>query len=269
MMPSSLRERAVAVLLAPSPADKMALTLDAAAAWKAGGMDIGTAEPPARPARPERPPLMLPRDMPKRSVGGPQGRVALLHALAHIELNAIDLAWDLIARFGAVPFPTGFFDDWVQVAEDEAIHFRLLADRLADFGAAYGDLPAHDGLWQAAEITAGDPLARLAVVPMVLEARGLDVTPATIARFEALGDGHSASLLQRILDDEVTHVASGRRWFQWLCAQGGLDPETAYQDRVRRFFRGVLKAPFNREARDRAGLPSSYYLPLAQDSRGA
>ncbi|MCW2246027.1 uncharacterized ferritin-like protein (DUF455 family) [Azospirillum fermentarium] len=268
-MTLSLRDHAVAVLLAPSPADKMALTLEAAAAWKAGGMTVGEAGPPARPARPERPPLMLPRDMPRRSVGGPQGRVALLHALAHIELNAIDLAWDLIARFGAVPFPTGFFDDWVQVAEDEAIHFRLLADRLADFGAAYGDLPAHDGLWQAAEVTAGDPLARLAVVPMVLEARGLDVTPATIARFEALGDGHSAALLQRIFDDEITHVASGRRWFQWLCIRDGLDPESVYQDRVRRFFRGVLKAPFNQEARGRAGLPASYYLPLADDSRGA
>lgn len=263
----TLRERAVAVLTAAAPEDKMALTLEAAAAWKAGGMEVGDARPPSRPARPERPPLMLPRDMPRRSVGGPQGRVALLHALAHIELNAIDLAWDLIARFSSVPFPKGFFDDWVQVAEDEAIHFRLLADRLTDFGAAYGDLPAHDGLWQAAEVTAGDPLARLAVVPMVLEARGLDVTPATIARFEKLGDGHSAALLQRILDDEVTHVASGRRWFQWLCGEAGLEPEAAYQDRVRRFFRGVLKPPFNQEARDRAGLPSSYYLPLAEDSR--
>lgn len=266
-MAPTLRERAVAVLMAPSPDDKMVLTLAAAAAWKAGGLEVGRAAPPARPARPDRPPLMRPRDMPKRSVGGPQGRVALLHALAHIELNAIDLAWDLIARFADVPFPKGFFDDWVQVAEDEAIHFRLLADRLADFGAAYGDLPAHDGLWQAAEVTAGDPLARLAVVPMVLEARGLDVTPATIARFEKLGDGDSAAILNRILNDEITHVASGRHWFQWLCGEGGLDPETAYQDRVRRFFRGVLKAPFNQEARDKAGLPASYYMPLAAEGR--
>jgi uncharacterized ferritin-like protein (DUF455 family) len=202
--------------------------------------------------------------MPKRrNFGSPSGRVALLHALAHIELNAIDLAWDLAARFAAAAPCRRFFDDWVRVAAEEANHFALLSDRLAALGAAYGDLPAHDGLWEAAAATSDDVLARLAVVPLVLEARGLDVTPDMAARLERAGDRESAAILQLIFDQEIAHVATGRRWFDTLCHARLVAPETVFHDRVRRFFRGTLKPPFNRAARDAAGFPARYYEPLA------
>jgi uncharacterized ferritin-like protein (DUF455 family) len=227
-------------------------------------MPIGAAEPPLRPARPVRPELRPPRDMPKRrNLGSPAGRTALLHALAHIELNAIDLAWDIVARFTGSGLPHEFFDDWVGVAAEEASHFRLLSARLTDFGAHYGDLPAHDGLWEAAAATTGDLLGRLAIVPLVLEARGLDVTPKMAARLERAGDARSAAVLQVIYEQEIGHVAVGRRWFVYLCRLQGLVPEHAFRDRVIRFFKGELKPPFNHAARDAAGLPACYYEPLA------
>jgi uncharacterized ferritin-like protein (DUF455 family) len=238
--------------------------------WREGGMAIGRATPPARPARPQRPQLLPPRDMPKRrNFGAVAGRVALLHALAHIELNAIDLAWDLLARFGDAALPRQFFDDWLRVAAEEAEHFALLASRLGALGAAYGELPAHDGLWEAATATAHDPLARLAVVPLVLEARGLDVTPQMILRLERAGDPASAAILARLYRDEIGHVATGVRWFGRLCRAGGLDPAATFHDRVRRCFAGALKPPFNRAARERAGLPATYYEPLACGAAGA
>jgi uncharacterized ferritin-like protein (DUF455 family) len=202
--------------------------------------------------------------MPKRRAFGSQaGRIALLHALAHIELNAIDLGWDIIARFADADLARTFFDDWVGVAAEEAAHFELLANRLGDFGARYGDLPAHDGLWDAASATADDLLARLAVVPLVLEARGLDVTPEMIARLERVGDMPSAEILRRIYRDEIGHVAVGLRWFLHLCRERGLVPEEVFRDRVRRCFKGDLKPPFNLEARSAAGFPPHYYEPLA------
>lgn len=206
--------------------------------------------------------------MPKRRAGGErESRVALLHALAHIELNAIDLAWDLIARFARENPPRVFFDDWVAVADEEATHHGLLAARLAALGGAYGDLPAHDGLWEAATVTASDLLARLAVVPLVLEARGLDVTPAMIGRLDRAGDHESTAVLRRIYEDEIAHVAAGRRWFEWACARDGLSPVETYHDRVRRYFKGTLKPPFNEEARSRAGLSAAFYVPLACQPR--
>jgi uncharacterized ferritin-like protein (DUF455 family) len=232
--------------------------------WRAGDLPIGTAEPPPRPARPERPMLWPPRDMPKRRhFGSRAGHIALLHALAHIELNAVDLAWDIVARFAGPGLPRGFAEDWAGVAAEEAEHFALLTARLEALGAAYGDLPAHDGLWEAASATAHDLLARLAVVPLVLEARGLDVTPAMIGRLERAGDADSAAVLDRIYRDEIRHVAVGARWFDRLCGDAGLDPAAVFADRVTRYFRGSLKRPFNRAARDAAGFPASYYEPLA------
>jgi len=229
-----------------------------------GALEIGSATPPQRPARPSRPLLRPPKEMPKRrAFGSPAGRIALLHALAHIELNAIDLAWDLIARFRDGPRSRAFFDDWVEVAVEEAEHFELLDQRLGDFEARYGDLPAHDGLWESAAATADDLLARLAVVPLVLEARGLDVTPGMIAQLERVGDPQSAFILRRIYRDEISHVAAGMRWFDRLCRRRGLAPEAIFQDRVRRLFGGELKSPFNREARAAAGFPPHYYEPLA------
>jgi len=247
------------------PAAKVALTRAATAAWRSGALvEIGRAAPRDRPARPARPLLLPPRDMPKRRAGGSTaGRIALLHAVAHIELNAIDLAWDLIARFADRSLPRGFYDDWVAVAGDEAKHHALVAARLAELGAAYGDLPAHDGLWEAAQATAHDLLARLAVVPLVLEARGLDVTPEMIARLNRFGDAPSAAVLQLIYDDEIGHVATGLRWFAWLCAERGTEPVATYQHLVRQHFKGALKPPFNRGGRNAAGLTEHYYASLA------
>ena len=261
---SCLTEGAVAILNAADPARKVALTRALAARWRAGEMAIGQARAPLRPARPPHPVLRPPRDMPRRrNFGTPAGRIALLHALAHIELNAIDLAWDLVARFSDSGLPRSFFDDWLGVAAEEAEHFALLGARLSGLGSAYGALPAHDGLWEAASATAHDLIARLAVVPLVLEARGLDVTPEMILRLERAGDAESAAVLARIYQDEIGHVAVGVRWFDRLCRERGLDPRATFQDRVRRYFTGALKPPFNREARERAGFPAAYYEPIA------
>jgi uncharacterized ferritin-like protein (DUF455 family) len=262
--PGTLAEGAVAVLASPEPLAKVDLSREVAGAWREGSLAIGSADPPPRPARPLRPSLSSPRDMPKRrNFGSPAGRVALLHALAHIELNAIDLAWDFVARFGEAGLPRAFFDDWVMVAAEEAEHFRLLSGRLGAFGSAYGDLSAHDGLWEAAAATAHDPLARLAVVPLVLEARGLDVTPEMTARLERAGDHESAAILDRIYHDEIGHVAAGIRWFEWLCVKQGHEPRRMFHILVRRYFKGALKPPFNRGAREEAGFSADYYENLA------
>jgi uncharacterized ferritin-like protein (DUF455 family) len=253
----------VAILTTADPGAKAAASRALAASWSESAMALGQAVPPPRPARPERPLLRPPKEMAKRrAFGSRAARIALLHALAHIELNAINLAWDLVARFAAERLPRAFFDDWVEVAGEEACHFELLAGRLADFDARYGDLPAHDGLWEAAAATADDLLARLAVVPLVLEARGLDVTPEMAARLERVGDAESAEILRHIYRDEIGHVATGLRWFDRLCLSRGLNPEAVFQERVRRFFKGDLKPPFNHQARAAAGFPRHYYEPL-------
>lgn len=199
----------------------------------------------------------------RRNFGSQAGRIALLHALAHIELNAIDLAWDIVARFVNPRTPHEFSDDWVGVAAEEAEHFSLLSHRLTELGASYGNLPAHDGLWEAAAVTAHDLLARLAIVPLVLEARGLDVTPEMIMRLQRAGDLASAAILRRVYEDEIGHVRVGATWFERICRQRGLDPEAVFHDRVRRYFSGALKPPFNREAREAAGLPSRWYELLS------
>jgi uncharacterized ferritin-like protein (DUF455 family) len=255
---------AVTILSAADPARKVALSREVTARWRRGRMAVGAASAPARPARPERPLLTPPRAMKKRrNFGSPAGRFALIHALAHIELNAIDLGWDIIARFSREALPVEFFDDWVAVAAEEAEHFALLAARLRALGGEYGDLPAHDGLWEAAAATAGDLIARLAVVPLVLEARGLDVTPEMMRRLERVGDHDSAAILERIYADEIGHVAIGARWFDRLCREQGLDPAAIFHDRVRRYFTGALKPPFNHAAREAAGMPAELYAPLA------
>jgi len=267
-LPDTLSDAAVAVLTTADAMEKVRLTRTFAAAWREGRIGtVGAAVPPARPARPARPELRLPRDMPKRrKAQSTAGRIALLHALAHIELNAIDLAWDIVARFRTLPdgspLPRAFQDDWITVADEEAKHHALLADRLAVLGAAYGDLPAHDGLWQASEMTAGDLPARLAIVPMVLEARGLDVTPMMVDSLRKAGDDASADVLQIIHDEEIGHVAAGRRWFG-ACAEAlGRDPQEFWQELVRTWFKGDLKRPFNHDSRDRADFPRDWYEPL-------
>lgn len=202
--------------------------------------------------------------MPRRGKGGSErGRIALWHALAHIEFIAIDLALDMAGRFGA-ELGREFVDDFLGVAADEAMHFALLERKLRSLGSFYGAMPAHGGLWEAAEATAHDVAARLAIVPMVLEARGLDVTPATRDRVRSTGDEQGARLLQRILDDEIRHVAIGTRHFVAWCRNRTESPQTAWQKLVSQHFRGSLKAPFNDSARLAAGLSRDFYARLAQ-----
>lgn len=263
---TTLAQQAVAVLETAEPAAKARRARELAAAWRAGAIGaVGSVAPPHRPARPARPELKRATDMPKRKITrGTAGRAALLHALAHIELNAVDLAADILARFTGEDLPRTFYDDWLTVADEEGKHYLLLAGRLEALGCAYGDLAAHDGLWQAAEETAHDLLARLAVVPLVLEARGLDVTPAMIAKLRQVEDADSAAVLQVIYEEEIGHVAIGKRWFDFLCARRGLPAQETWQALVRRHFRGRLKPPFNEPARTEAGMPADFYSALVE-----
>ncbi len=253
-----------AVLCAAEPYAKVKAARRAARDWRLGRLDHRfDMTMPDRPARPDAPLLLAPRDMPKRgSAGSERSRIALIHALAHIEFSAIDLAFDLVGRFGG-QFPAAFVDDWMRVGAEEAMHFVLLDRRLRTLGSHYGVLPAHDGLWDAAYETRHDPAARLAVVPMVLEARGLDVTPQTMERLDRAGDPATARILNRILHDEIRHVAAGTRWFGELMAGSGELPADAFRRLVSRHFRGALKPPFNDSARGEAGLTREFYTPLA------
>lgn len=269
-MSLTLADMAVEVLTTADGRAKTALSHAHAARWRAARgagapIPIGRAEPPRRPARPEKPDLLPPREVPRRRPGTPQGRTALLHALAHIELNAVDLHWDIVARFTDVPMPLGFYDDWVKSADEESKHFNLLSDCLERMGSSYGALPAHAFMWRAAEDTAGDLLGRLAVVPMVLEARGLDVTPGMIGVFEKAGDAGAVAALRTIYAEEVGHVAYGVKWFNWLCGRDGIDPKEVFHRLVRQYFHGPLKPPFNEEKRAESGLPPDFYWPLAEE----
>lgn len=265
----TLADMAVEVLSTADGRAKCALSKAHAAAWvatrKAGApLPTGTASPPDHPARPARPELLAPRDVPRRRPGSALGRIALLHAVAHIELNAVDLHWDIIARFGHIPMPLGFYDDWVKSAAEESHHFNLICDCLETMGSHYGALPAHAGMWQAASDTAGDLHGRLAVVPMVLEARGLDVTPGMIDIFRKAGEDQAIAALEVIYAEEVGHVAYGSKWFNWLCGRDGLDPKEVFHALVRQYFHGALKPPFNEEKRAEAGLPPDFYWPLTE-----
>jgi uncharacterized ferritin-like protein (DUF455 family) len=232
--------------------------------WRRGELAHSFEVPmPDRPGRPDAPVLLSPGEMPKRrSRGSIENRIALLHALAHIEFSAIDLALDAAGRFGE-DFPRDYIDDWLSVAADEALHFALLDRHLKVLGSFYGALPAHDGLWEAAEKTAHDVTARLAIVPLVLEARGLDVSPATIKSLEETGDMRAARILSRIYTDEIRHVGIGHKWYANRCEMLDFKPNLHWQHLVKTYFRGPLKRPFNDSARVRAGLTRDYYEPLA------
>ncbi len=238
--------------------EKLALT-DATAAAFAAGVCAPAECPPAAPigvpGRPLCPRLVSPRALPQRGLGSPQGRAALVHAVAHIEFNAINLAWDAVYRFRDMP--AEYYRDWIAVAVDEARHFRLLRARLGELGYAYGDFDAHDGLWEMAVKTSTSCLERMALVPRVLEARGLDVTPAMIARLRQVGDAATAEILEVILREEVAHVAAGSHWFARCCAREQLDPEHTFSLLVVKHARGAIKGPFNEPARRAAGFSAS------------
>lgn len=251
-------------LLAADPTAKVFAARSVARDWAAGRLEFDfDLAMPDRPARPARPQLLPPNRMPRRGkAGSERSRIALWHALAHIEFVAIDLALDMAGRFGA-ELGREFVSDFLGVAADEAMHFALLSRKLRTLGSHYGVLPAHDGLWEAAYATRHDAAARLAVVPLVLEARGLDVTPGMLERVRAAGDASGARVLQRILDDEIRHVGFGVNHFIAICETRGESPEVHWKSLVARHFRGGLKPPFNDSARAAAGLPRSYYADLA------
>lgn len=241
----------------PGVDEKLALTDVTAAAFAAGALSfdaVAAPKPIGIPGRPQRPHLVSPRQLPQRGLGSPEGRAALVHAVAHIEFNAVNLAWDAVYRFRDMP--QEYYRDWVAVAVDEAHHFRLLRSRLAELGCAYGDFDAHDGLWEMAVKTATSCLERMALVPRVLEARGLDVTPTMIVRLRKVGDTETAEILELILREEVAHVAAGSRWFAWCCERAEVDPEPTFS-RLVALHAGTLKGPFNESARRAAGFSAS------------
>jgi uncharacterized ferritin-like protein (DUF455 family) len=262
----NLFNAARACLDAASPEEKVAATFAAAEAFERGELtipeDAPAPEPIRMPGRPERPLLVHPRDLPKRGLGTPDGRAAFVHAIAHIEFNAIDLAWDAVYRFRGLP--REFYADWVGVARDEARHFELLRARLQQLGHDYGAFDAHNGLWEMAEKTAHDGLARMALVPRVLEARGLDVTPGMIVKLRSMGDEATVAILEVILREEVAHVAAGSRWFRWYCDRVGVEPRTTFRALLAEYARAVLHGPFNIEARSAAGFDEDELAALGQ-----
>ncbi|MEN3398072.1 ferritin-like domain-containing protein [Brucella melitensis] len=262
----TLRGNAIRAISACDLDEKVRLARETASRWFARALSVRSPlDPPLpeRPGRPEKPELVPPRMLKKRWLNTEHGRIALMHALAHIELNAIDLALDIVARFAVKPIPRSFFDGWMKVADDEARQFTLLRNRLKSLGADYGDMPAHDGLWQSAHQTRNDLEARLAVVPLILEARGLDVTPSLLEKMIETGDHETAAILNIIYNDEKTHVAVGAKWFRFFCARNRIDPAARFRELVRANFRGELKPPFNELARAEAGLTPSFYRSLS------
>ena len=260
--PALMNDAVRAVLEASDPRVKASLARQAVADWSHGALGVDTQAPsnwPDRPARPDRPTLLAPRNMPTRKLGSEKGRAAQIHALAHIELNAIDLACDMAGRFCDRGLDDSFYGDWLSIAADEARHFLMLEKRLNDMGLAYGDFPAHDGLWEAAYDTRHDLAARLAIVPMVLEARGLDVTPGMIKRFNKAGDTATVSILETIYEDEKSHVSAGVKWFHEVCSSEKIDPTQCFHNKLNDYFKGKLKPPFNEAARTAAGMPLAFY----------
>jgi uncharacterized ferritin-like protein (DUF455 family) len=251
---ASLFDHARDCIAVRDPDKKVTLTRQVAALWRAGRCSLTANTPPesiAVPGRPEKPELVHPSQVKRRKLTTPLGQAAFLHALVHIEFNAINLAWDAVYRFRNLP--VDFYSDWISVAEDEALHYQLLSRRLQDTGHAYGDFPAHNGLWEMACKTADDVLLRMALVPRVLEARGLDVTPTMIERLQQAGDERSAAILGRILDDEIGHVLAGSHWFHHVCRQRELEPVKTFADLLRMHLPGHNTMPLNISARRQAG----------------
>ena len=265
------------VLLTADPAQKAAAALAAFKAWReeptSSNQTLKTPVgrdaplPPDQPARPDKPVFCAPADVPRRRLTTKAGRFALLHAIAHIEFNAIDLAFDMATRFAPEICDLGldgdkFVSDWYSVGADEARHFNMVRARLNDLGGDYGDLPAHNGLWEAAIDTAHSVLARLAIAPMVLEARGLDVTPGMSEKLQSVGDLESVRVLDVIYREEIGHVAAGRDWFDQICAAKSINNVQTFRSLVATHFNGPLKPPFNHEARLRAGISQNFYTGL-------
>lgn len=247
---NELRAYALAAVLEPDPQRKCEAIH---AILKESLLDKATvfAEPEGIPGRLSKPELVPPGKVGRRAMNTVEGRAVLIHALAHIELNAVNLAADIIWRFAGMP--AQFYLDWLKVAKEEAYHFQLLVGHLSTQGFAYGDFPAHNSMWEMAEKTRGDLLARLALVPRTLEARGLDATPAVMAKLAQAGDHAAADILAIILHDEIGHVAIGNFWYKKLCAEQGLDIISTYAEMTRKYKAPPVRGPFNLEGRRAAG----------------
>jgi len=255
-----------AALMQPEPDAKCAQAARLAEQWRNG--EVAYDQPVApigEPGRPTRPELVAPQGAPKRSMGTPEGHAALIHSLAHIEFNAINLALDAAYRFRGLP--RDFYGDWLKVAAEEAYHFQLLRDHLRILGFDYGDFAAHNGLWDMAVRTAHDPLVRMALVPRLLEARGLDVTPGIRGRLAAIGDHAAVRILEIIERDEVGHVAIGNRWYGHLCAQRGVDPVQTFRQLLAEYDAPAFRPPFHVEARRAAGFTEQEIALLGADRR--
>jgi uncharacterized ferritin-like protein (DUF455 family) len=262
---TSIRPTALALLRERDPATKAKAAQRFYERLIAGNVTLDSGahlpDPLDLPGRPATPELVAPSSLKRRSMQSDAGRAVMLHALAHIEFNAINLALDAVWRFPAMP--DAFYRDWFKVAAEEARHFSLLSDRLAEFGHQYGDFPAHDGLWEMAERTRGDVLARMALVPRTLEARGLDAAPPIRRRLAQAGDHASAAILDIILHDEIGHVLIGNHWFRHLCSESGVDPHATYAQLAEQYHAPKLRGPFNFEARRDAGFDEAELRALA------
>lgn len=259
----SLFPRLATALATPIIADKLTLTETLAEDWKAGRLDWQDATPVELACgRPEKPELVPPKQVPQRSPTTVEGRARLLHAIVHIEFSAINLALDHAARFRGLP--EQYYADWIGVAAEEAYHFTLLRERLNSLGYDYGDFPAHAGLWEMAMKTADDPLARMALVPRLLEARGLDATPPIQRRLEQVGDDASARVLDIILRDEIGHVGLGDQWFRYLCSEQNQEPESTYRNLLRAFKAPRPITPMNEAARLQAGFSTAELAALTE-----
>lgn len=255
MLKLELRSLALQWLAESNPTRKTKGVGELTQAWENKQLDLESnlaiAANLSIPGQPAKPALVSPLLVKRRTMNTIEGRAVLIHALAHIEFNAINLALDVIWRFAGMP--AAFYADWLKVANEEAMHFSLLAAHLESQGYAYGDFPAHNSLWEMAAKTENDLLARIALVPRTMEARGLDATPAVRAKLAQAGDIKAAEILDIILHDEIGHVAVGNRWFAYLCEQRGLNPITTYADLAKQYSAPTLRGPFNIEARRAAG----------------
>jgi len=252
----SLFNAAYQCLMTADVDNKLAMTQAVAQQWVEQGLSLTDLpktpiQKISQPGRPSHPKLVAPRDLPRRRLSTPEGHAALLHSVTHIEFNAINLAWDAVYRFRDMP--AAFYDDWVNIAKEEAEHFQLLREHVRSLGYDYGDFPAHNGLWEMAVKTDFDVLVRMALVPRVLEARGLDVTPGMMKKLEASGDQRAVEILQIILRDEIGHVAVGSRWFRHACAAQNQQPESTFKALIQEYLQGELRPPFHVEARLAAG----------------
>ena len=263
MSKPSLYIQAEKCLKASLPIEKVDLSYKTAEAWQQHQLVLDKHTPVLtfeNPGRPEKPELVPPRELNRRKVTSKIGHAALIHSICHIEFNAINLAWDAVYRFQDMP--EAFYDDWVKVAKEEAYHFELLSEHLTSLGYVYGDFTAHNGLWESALLTAHDPMIRMALVPRVLEARGLDVTPGIVKKLKNIGDDKAVEILAIVHRDEIGHVEAGTRWFRYLCEKRGLDSEEVFKDLINQYMKGILRGPFDHDVRKKAGFTEEELLFL-------